>query len=350
MTPTSSIPPSIQASIAPDDTVASENFLLIVSALVPYKRIDVAIEASRLSGMPLRIVGDGPERDALDARSPRARAPTSSCSDRCPTRRCAIYYRRAAAVLLPGEEDFGIVPVEAQACGTPVVALARGGALETVIDGVTGVLVDEPTPDAFAAGIARARQHRVRSGDHQGSTPSRSIARCSRGRFNRAIESLAACLGDTDASSWRSTSSPTRCSASWRSGSRTCSASRAGSSRSRAAIRRSSSTSRSCRSSPCSSRSPTHFQGVYRLRRGRSRVDDFFLVFIGTVVAVILGVVTHALLRRVPRVARGTGGRRVSGLAHRLGAVPGPQRRADVRLARARARGARAPLESRASA
>ena len=68
------------------------------------------------------------------------------------------HYRRAAAVLLPGEEDFGIAPVEAQACGTPVVALARGGALETVLDGVTGVLVDGATPSALAAGIARARQ------------------------------------------------------------------------------------------------------------------------------------------------------------------------------------------------
>ena len=66
-------------------------------------------------------------------------------------------YRRAAAVLLPGEEDFGIAPVEAQACGTPVIALARGGALETVADGVSGVLVSEPTPQAFADAITRAR-------------------------------------------------------------------------------------------------------------------------------------------------------------------------------------------------
>jgi glycosyltransferase involved in cell wall biosynthesis len=64
-------------------------------------------------------------------------------------------YRRAAAVLMPGEEDFGIVPVEAQSCGRPVVALARGGALETVVDGETGVLVNEPTSAAFAAALER---------------------------------------------------------------------------------------------------------------------------------------------------------------------------------------------------
>ena len=66
-------------------------------------------------------------------------------------------YRGATAVLLPGEEDFGIVPVEAQACGRPVIALARGGALETVVDGETGVLVDSTAPDAWADAMRRVR-------------------------------------------------------------------------------------------------------------------------------------------------------------------------------------------------
>jgi glycosyltransferase involved in cell wall biosynthesis len=64
-------------------------------------------------------------------------------------------YRGAQAVLMPGEEDFGIVPVEAQACGRPTIALAAGGALETIEDGVTGVLVPEPNVDMFAAAITR---------------------------------------------------------------------------------------------------------------------------------------------------------------------------------------------------
>jgi glycosyltransferase involved in cell wall biosynthesis len=150
-------PPVDTGFFSPDDTVASENFLLIVSALVPYKRIDVAIAASRLSGTPLRIIGDGPERAALAALAIRTGADVrflGSVSDED----VRDQYRRAAAVLLPGEEDFGIAPVEAQACGTPVIALARGGALETVIDGVTGVLVDDTSAEAFAAGIARAKQ------------------------------------------------------------------------------------------------------------------------------------------------------------------------------------------------
>jgi glycosyltransferase involved in cell wall biosynthesis len=133
----------------------ARGFLLIVSALVPYKRVDLAIEASRLSGMPLRIIGAGPERDALARLAAESGADVQllgSLSDAD----VRDHYRRSAAVLLPGEEDFGIVPVEAQACGRPVVALGRGGALETVVDGVTGVLVPEATAGALADGIARA--------------------------------------------------------------------------------------------------------------------------------------------------------------------------------------------------
>ena len=150
-------PPVDTGFFSPDDTVASENFLLIVSALVPYKRIDLAIEASRLSGTPLRIIGDGPERAALTALVEATGADVQLLGS-VPDEQVRDLYRRAAAVMLPGEEDFGIAPVEAQACGTPVIALGRGGALETVVDGVTGVLVAEPTAQAFAAGIARAKQ------------------------------------------------------------------------------------------------------------------------------------------------------------------------------------------------
>ena len=139
---------------ASDERVVPEHFLLIVSALVPYKRIDVAIEASRLSGVPLRIVGDGPERGALTKLAAGADVQLLGSLSNDAIR---DLYRKSAAVLLPGEEDFGIVPVEAQACGRPVIALARGGALDTVIDNVTGVLVPESTPEAFAAAIARLK-------------------------------------------------------------------------------------------------------------------------------------------------------------------------------------------------
>ena len=91
-------------------------------------------------------------------------------------------YRRAAAVLLPGAEDFGIAPVEAQACGCPVVALAEGGARETVVDGETGILVAESTPAAFADAIDRV--HR-RSFD--GAATRRQALRFSRERFDAGL-------------------------------------------------------------------------------------------------------------------------------------------------------------------
>lgn len=129
---------------------------VIVSALVPYKRVDLAIEACRLADAPLTIVGRGPEEARLRALAgPDVRFVGWRTDDEIRT-----LYGQAEAVLLPGVEDFGMVPVEAQACGAPVVALGRGGALETVVDAVTGVHVAEPDARAFADGLSRARQIR----------------------------------------------------------------------------------------------------------------------------------------------------------------------------------------------
>jgi glycosyltransferase involved in cell wall biosynthesis len=128
---------------------------LIVSALVPYKRVDVAIAACQRAGVPLTVVGQGPEQERLRATAGRDVEFVGSLTDA----EVRQQYRTASVVLLPGEEDFGIVPVEAQACGTPVVALGRGGATETVIDGETGVLTEDGI-EAFAAGVRRALETR----------------------------------------------------------------------------------------------------------------------------------------------------------------------------------------------
>jgi glycosyltransferase involved in cell wall biosynthesis len=130
---------------------------LVVSALVPYKRLDMAIEACRLAGAPLKIVGRGPEE--LHLRS--LAGPDVEFLGWRTDEEIRELYRRSAAVLLPGVEDFGMVPVEAQACGTPVVALRAGGACETVQDDVTGVLVDDESAQGFAAGLSRVRGLRL---------------------------------------------------------------------------------------------------------------------------------------------------------------------------------------------
>ena len=141
-------PPVDTGFYQPDTTVPGSHFL-VVSALVPYKRIDLAIAACQRVGARLRIVGDGPDRDRLARQS----TPLVEFLGRLSGEDIRAEYRSALAVLMPGEEDFGIVPLEAQACGRPVVALGRGGALETVVPGDTGVLFEESTADALAAAL-----------------------------------------------------------------------------------------------------------------------------------------------------------------------------------------------------
>jgi glycosyltransferase involved in cell wall biosynthesis len=144
--------PPVDTTFFHPNGVSPELYALMVSALVPYKRVDLAIESCARAGVPLKIVGDGPERAALE----RGASGQAEFLGRRSDEEVRELYRRAAVVLLPGEEDFGIVPLEAQACGRPVVALGRGGALETVIHGQTGILVEEPAAEAFADAIADA--------------------------------------------------------------------------------------------------------------------------------------------------------------------------------------------------
>jgi glycosyltransferase involved in cell wall biosynthesis len=173
-------PPVDTVFFFPDGSTP-EGYALIVSALVPYKRIDVAVAACAAAGVRLKIVGDGPERQTLE----RDATGDVEFLGRRPDEEIRDLYRRAAVVLLPGEEDFGIVPLEAQACGRPVVALGRGGALETVVHGETGLLVDEPGPEAFADAIAIATGRTFDSRAIR-----RHAERFSRERFGDEIEAL----------------------------------------------------------------------------------------------------------------------------------------------------------------
>ena len=134
----------------PEAAVGPEPFLLAVSALAPYKRLDLAIRAAAAARMALTIVGRGPEEARLRALAGATGADVTF-TGWLPDEQVRDLYRRCRAVVMPGVEDFGMVPVEAQACGRPVVALGEGGALDSVVDGVTGILVREPGSDAFAA-------------------------------------------------------------------------------------------------------------------------------------------------------------------------------------------------------
>jgi glycosyltransferase involved in cell wall biosynthesis len=130
-------------------------YVLACSRFIPYKRLDLAIGAADAAGVPLVVAGKGPAEGALRALAAQAQVPVTfelSPSDE----RLRDLYRGASAFVFPALEDFGIVAVEAQACGTPVVALAEGGTADTVVDGVTGALVASQDVEAFSKGLQRA--------------------------------------------------------------------------------------------------------------------------------------------------------------------------------------------------
>jgi len=135
----------------------NDGYYLIVSALVPYKRVDLAIEAFNRSGDRLVIVGEGPD----GARLERLAGRTVEFVGWQPDAALQHYYAKCSAVVFPGEEDFGIVPVEAMASGKPVIAFAKGGALETVRESSglrTGVLFREQTVDALLEAVRKSRE------------------------------------------------------------------------------------------------------------------------------------------------------------------------------------------------
>lgn len=161
--------------------VPREHFYLAVSALAPYKRLDLAVEACNRRRAPLVVIGAG--QDA--ARLRRRAGPTVRFLGWQPDAVIRDHFRRCKALLFPGEEDFGIVPVEAMACGAPVVALGRGGATETVVPPggrrePTGLWFAEQTAECLAEALAEFEAH---SGDFTPAAARRQALRFNQGRF-----------------------------------------------------------------------------------------------------------------------------------------------------------------------
>ena len=148
------IPPPIDtARFAPPPDVPvtpSEDFYLILSRLVPYKRFDLAVQACTRSNRRLVVIGDGPDRARLESMA----GPTVTFLGRAPDAVVTDHARRCRALLIPGEEDFGMTPLEVNAAGRPVVAYKAGGATETVIPGLNGVFFEQPTVESLLDGIA----------------------------------------------------------------------------------------------------------------------------------------------------------------------------------------------------
>ncbi len=166
-------PPVNTEFFAPDPKVAREDFYLVVTALVPYKKTDLAVGAfNRMKQRKLVVIGDGPEKFMLQ----KMAGSNIRFLGWQPDEVIRGYYRRARALIFPGEEDFGIVPVEAQSCGLNVIAYGRGGALETVNE-KTGLFFDQQSEAALIRAVevfessswdpARARANALGFGQHR---------------------------------------------------------------------------------------------------------------------------------------------------------------------------------------
>ncbi len=135
------VPPPVDVHrYTPAPAVVREPFFLLAGRLVPYKRPEVAVAAAVRAGVRLVVAGEGRIRSAVEAQA----GPGVELLGHVDDATLLDLYRRCRALVFPGEEDFGIVPVEAQACGAPVLARAIGGAMDTVVDGVTGALYRLP--------------------------------------------------------------------------------------------------------------------------------------------------------------------------------------------------------------
>lgn len=142
------IPPPVDTSrffVAPQH----EDYFLIVSRLIPYKHLDLAVQAFTMLDLPLRIIGEG--RDEARLRHMAGR--NVQFLGRLPDDEVRMQLAHCRALIFPGEEDFGITPVEAQASGRPVIAYGAGGALATIIEGRTGLFFTRQTPEALAEAV-----------------------------------------------------------------------------------------------------------------------------------------------------------------------------------------------------
>ncbi len=175
--------PPVKIEVNPKN-LASEDFYLMVGQLVRYKRFDVAIDDFSRLDRPLIVIGHGPELAALKQKASKNiqfLGHQSSVVIR-------EHYARCKALIFPGEEDFGIVPVEAMSYGKPILAYGRGGALETIVNGVTGLFFNPQTPESL---IQTIKQFEVMQDQFRADQIMRHAQQFNRNQF---IEKMRFCL------------------------------------------------------------------------------------------------------------------------------------------------------------
>lgn len=178
-------PPVDTEFYTPDSSVPREDFVLLAGRLVPYKRPDLAVIAAQRADVPLVVAGDGRFLERCRALA----GPRTTFLGRVSDHQLRDLHRRSRALLMPGVEDFGIVPVEAMACGTPVLALGAGGALDTVRAGLSGRLIAPGEDEAVVAGlIAVLRSHDL--GDYDPAAVRRHAETFSRAEFRTRMRAV----------------------------------------------------------------------------------------------------------------------------------------------------------------
>jgi glycosyltransferase involved in cell wall biosynthesis len=160
-----------------------EGYFLIVSALTPYKRIDLAVELFNKLGKRLVIIGDGKDRARLE----RMAASNIDFLGFKPDEVVKEYFENCRAFIFPGEEDFGIAPIEAMACGKPVLAFRKGGLLETMIEGKTGQFFDEQTASSMEDGLT---QLLINEKDYEPEEIAKHAQKFSTENFKKKMKSL----------------------------------------------------------------------------------------------------------------------------------------------------------------
>ncbi|MGU3432698.1 glycosyltransferase [Actinomycetes bacterium M1A6_2h] len=145
-------PPVDTDFFTPDSRAERGDYFLLAGRLVPYKRPDIAVRAARLAGVPLVVAGDGRYLEYCKSIA----GPETTFLGRVSGERLLELHRNSRALVMPGIEDFGIVPVEAMACGAPVLALGAGGALDSVVPGLSGQLIEAGDDNDIIEGFASA--------------------------------------------------------------------------------------------------------------------------------------------------------------------------------------------------
>ncbi|MGB9911186.1 MAG: glycosyltransferase [Microgenomates group bacterium] len=156
-------------------------YFLIVSRLVPYKKIDIAVKAFNDLGLPLKIIGIGKQMGKLKRMANKNIEFLGQLTDE----KLLSYYQNCLAVIFPQEEDFGLVPLEAQACGKPVIAFRGGGAKETIIENKTGIFFDHQTPESLITAIKKFKKMKFKVEDCQ-----QNALRFSKERFKKEFKDL----------------------------------------------------------------------------------------------------------------------------------------------------------------